>query len=114
MLTSIIVQGKAGMGKRRGRDAAADWKGSKVVFEEPSEPTNHMCSVRVMVVEEPELQGVIPCALGNCDHARECASEDGLYALCRAVKGCHQAQEESPENCERLDKQVQTTTCQTC
>lgn len=114
MLTSTIVQGKAGMGKRKGRDAAADWKGSKVIFEEPSGPTNNICSANVMVVEEPELQGVIPCALGNGDHPRECALKDGLYALCRAVEGCNQAQKESPENCQRLDKQVQTTTCQTC
>lgn len=36
-LTYITVQGKAGMGKRKGRDAAADWTGSKVVFRDTCE-----------------------------------------------------------------------------
>jgi hypothetical protein len=35
------VQGKAGMGKCRGRDAAADWKGKKTVFDAHLECTDN-------------------------------------------------------------------------
>eukprot|EP00892_Ulva_mutabilis_P006908 jgi/Ulvmu1/458/UM001_0465.1 len=36
-------QGKAGMGKRKGKDAAADWKGTKMVFDDADERGGTVC-----------------------------------------------------------------------
>lgn len=60
------VQGKTGMGKRKGRDAAADWVGKKTVFS-----------------EQPD-SAVAPCAPE--DEARADANcEGGVTDLCEFV-----------------------------
>jgi hypothetical protein len=59
------LQGKTGMGKRRERDVAADWKGTKKVFD--------------------ELENSEPCPADSSDKEpeadAECCGDQGVKAI---------------------------------
>jgi len=57
-LTGSSVQGKAGMGKRRGKDAAADWVGTKVVFDDANPRAGDSCDAQLPAAKQEAASGM--------------------------------------------------------